>query len=84
MGFDDSFNEMIRMLLFMNINNDKNNIYNTIIVLFLSYLFFNMELIYYFTKFINEITLFFYKKNVIILEGKSSFKNTEYNTRTDQ
>ena len=66
MGFDDSFNEMIRMLLFMNINNDKNNIYNTIIVLFLSYLFFNMELIYYFTKFINEITLFFYKKNVSI------------------
>ena len=84
MGFDDSFNEMIRMLLFMNINNDKNNIYNTIIVLFLSYLFFNMELIYYFTKSINEISLFFYKKNVIILEGKSSFKNTEYNTRTDQ
>ena len=84
MALDESLNEMIRMLLFMNINNDKTNIYNTIIVLFLSYLFFNMQLIYYFTKFINEITLFFYKKNMVILEGKSCFKNTEYNTRTDQ
>ena len=81
----NSLMETMKMGYIFNLRSDTNSyemIFSTLFFLFITYIMSNEVIL---EKFTNILTSLYCKKyNCILLEGRRSFRTTDYNTRSDQ